>query len=255
MTTQLITPEGVVMHPEEVQRYLFADTETAGFEPFDHGGGICEISLREVGPRGEGIQEWYTRMDPEGPIGAGATGAHGIFDEDVQDEPTFREWIDIVLKGDTPWHPSKGPAFLIMHNAPFDWKFLKSFVDGDVVLVDTLVLARRFYPDAPDHKLQTLRAWLRLPFDVTDAHSAAGDTLTLLNFMLRMSKDTGLTIRELCINAQVMEPITKLPFGKHKGSLIADVAKTDPGWIRWALRNLKDLSPELKTALQEALRS
>jgi hypothetical protein len=30
-----------------------------------------------------------------------------------------------------------------------------------------------------------------------------------------------------------------LPFGKHKGESLVDVLESDPGWLRWALENIK----------------
>lgn len=31
----------------------------------------------------------------------------------------------------------------------------------------------------------------------------------------------------------------ELPFGKHRGSAVEDVLERDPGWLRWALENVR----------------
>lgn len=229
-------------------RFHVLDTETIGLAPPEEGSGVCEISVREVDENFNEIAHHYSKLDPEAPIAAAATATHGIFYKDVEDEATLREWLDIVLAEDI-WAPGHAPIYFIAHNAKFDFKFLDRYIQCPVKLVDTLMLARRYYPDAESHKLQVLRVLLELPFDVTDAHSAGGDTAVLLNFVKRLCEDTGLTLAQLCEDAQRKEPLTKFTFGKHKGRLIEDVKREDKGYVRWLLDKMAGLDPDLREVL------
>lgn len=231
-------------------RFHVLDTETVGLKPFDHGAGVCEISVREVDADFNLIEHHYTYLNPEGPINPAASGVHGIRDRDVEDKPTMPQWL--ASEGDI-WAPETSPIWFIAYNAPFDWRFLAPYVRCKVALADVLVLARRIYPDSPDHKMQTLRVYLDLPFDVTDSHSAGGDTQTLLHLLQHMSVTTDMNLTELCLDAQRKEPITKFPFGKHRGKLIANVAQSDPGYLRWCLTKMETLQPDMREALEAAL--
>lgn len=227
-------------------RLHILDTETIGLNPPDTGSGVCEISVREVDNNFNLQQHYYAKLYPEAEIAAAATAVHGIFNEDVKDCPTLADWLQ---EEGPDWTPSSNPIYFIAHNAAFDYKFLAPYIKCGVKLVDTLLLARRYYPDAENHQLQTLRVILNLPFDIDDQHSAGGDTQSLLQFVEQMTKDTGLSLRELCEDAQRKEPILKMPFGKYRGMLISDVRKRHPDYVRWCLKNIQNMDPDLRAAL------
>lgn len=161
-------------------RYLFADTETADMNPIqaEDGttyGGVCEISVRDVNSLSlETIVHYHSKLDPECPISPSAAGVHGIRDADVVNCPTLAQFI----QNNDPFNSAMGVMFIIAHNVKFDRKFLEPYVgdselvwgdmsssgaSNDIHWVDTLKLARMIYPEAPDHKLQTLRVYLDLP--------------------------------------------------------------------------------------------
>lgn len=234
-------------------RFLVIDTETVGFKPFDHGGGVCEISVREVDENFNTLAHHYSLVDPEGPISPSASGVHGIRDSDVVDAPTMIEWLGIVLE-ENIFGDGCEPFYFIAHNSAFDLKFLKPYIACDFKEVDSLRLAKRYYPDSPDHKLTTLAVVHDLQgFSASEAHGAGQDTLVLLELMKQLSLDTGLSLAELCEDAQRKDPITKFPFGKHKGKLITEVVKEDRRYIDWALKNLTDMQPDLREALTAAI--
>jgi len=56
------------------------------------------------------------------------------------------------------------------------------------VFACTLLLARRLYPQAPNHKLGTLASWHALP-DCGRAHRALADALTTAHLLIRMQHD------------------------------------------------------------------
>lgn len=84
---------------------------------------------------------------------------------------------------------------LVAHNAAFD----RGFWQAEAVRADcepdeahafacTLLLARRLYPEAPNHKLGTLAAWHRLP-SAGRAHRALADAEVTAHLLLRMQAD------------------------------------------------------------------
>lgn len=233
-------------------RYFILDTETVGLKVPETGSGVVELCAFEVDSEFNLVNKYHSLIDPEAPISAAATATHGIFAKDVEDAPTLLEYFGIVLK-DNPWEEGKEPFYFIAHNAKFDEKWLKPYIGCEYTLVDSLTLARKFYPDAENHKLQTLRVELDLPFDISDAHSADGDVEVLVNFMKRMSKDTGLSLQALCEEAQIKVLPTKFTFGRYKGLNIADIARKDKQYLQWCLGNMERLQGDMREALQRAI--
>jgi len=82
---------------------------------------------------------------------------------------------------------------LVAHNASFDLRFLKAEFErvrrrfrGGVAC--SLLSARRLYPEAPDHKLETLTRHLRLSLRGR-AHRALADAEVTAQLWIRMLKD------------------------------------------------------------------
>ena len=67
---------------------VFFDLETTGTNIMHDR--IVEISLIKVMPDGSEVER-TRRINPEIPIPAEASAIHGIYDEDVASEPTFRQ--------------------------------------------------------------------------------------------------------------------------------------------------------------------
>ncbi len=86
-----------------------------------------------------------------------------------------------------------GESPLVAHNAAFDrlfWCAELRRADGDPAhpFACTLLLARRLYPDSPNHRLGTLAALHRLP-SAGRAHRALADAQTTANLLLLMQRD------------------------------------------------------------------
>ena len=84
---------------------------------------------------------------------------------------------------------------LVAHNAAFDRGFWaaeaqRAGCDSDPAheFACTLLLARRLYPQAANHRLGTLAALHRLP-DAGRAHRALADAQTTAHLLLRMQRD------------------------------------------------------------------
>ncbi|CAD5373439.1 DNA polymerase III PolC-type [Rubrivivax sp. A210] len=92
---------------------------------------------------------------------------------------------------------------LVAHNAAFDRGFwqaeaARAGCESDPAhdFACTLLLSRRLYPQAPNHRLGTLAAWHALP-DAGRAHRALADAETAAQLLLRLQQD----LAERCAEA------------------------------------------------------
>jgi DNA polymerase III subunit epsilon len=88
-----------------------------------------------------------------------------------------------------------GGAPLVAHNAAFDrgfWRAEMARADchaaADAAFACTLLLSRRLYPEAPNHRLGTLKAFHDLP-DTGRAHRALADAEVTAHLLLKMQRD------------------------------------------------------------------
>jgi DNA polymerase III epsilon subunit family exonuclease len=161
-------------------RYAVIDVETTGFSPI--GDGVVEAACVIVHDR-RIVRTWTSLVNPGRPIPDYATRVHGITDADVASAPHF-ERVQHALRA-----MCEG-AIVVAHNAKFDLSFLPLL--ASLRTVCTLQLARRCFPNAPNHKNQTLRAYLQIdellkahayPLPLT-AHRALDDALVTAGILL-----------------------------------------------------------------------
>lgn len=217
-------------------RTIVLDTETAGLDPKD---GIVDLAIIEVDRNFDPIATFESLIDPEGPISPSASGVHGITVEDVADAPTLQQFFDTTEAGVY----CDAPLYVVGHNIKFDLNFLDGHFRGEVIPVCTLRLARKLYPDAENHKLQTLRYQFGL--EAGAAHRAYGDTLLCLNLLRRMAEDTGYSIDQLANMSHQPIRITKMAFGKHKGMPLDEL----PSHYRRWLLDKADIDDDLRYSL------
>jgi len=96
-------------------RYVVLDVETTGLSP--QRDRVLELALATVDGSGRVIEEWATRINPQGPVGA--THIHGITAADVARAPVFSDVLGEVT------HRLTGGA-VVAHNAAFDLAFLRA---------------------------------------------------------------------------------------------------------------------------------
>ncbi|MCU7959370.1 MAG: DNA polymerase III subunit epsilon [gamma proteobacterium symbiont of Bathyaustriella thionipta] len=128
-------------------RQVILDTETTGLEP-EEGHRIIEIGCVEMIDRRLSGNNYHQYLQPDREIDEGALQVHGISQEFLADKPRFADVLTDLkayLEG----------AELIIHNAPFDVKFLNAelalcnsgFAIADICsVIDTLVMARKIHP-------------------------------------------------------------------------------------------------------------
>lgn len=206
-------------------RFFVIDTETTGLAaPIKP----VEIAWVEVTESLEVLSETVHRVNPLRPIDPGATAIHGIHDSDVASSPVPEEVL-----ADFP------PGFcFIGHNTSYDQRVLSPWVMWGAE-VCTLSLARRYLPQAPNHKLVTLKTHLGLS-DQT-AHSALGDCRTSLELLRYLSGATGKSLSQFIELGREPKILHVMPFGRYKGRNMVDLPLGYKQWL-WSLPDLhKDL--------------
>ncbi len=215
---------------------IIVDTETTGFtEPVPVE--IAWIGIdqpRDMTP----CASFEQRYNPGKPIEFGAMATHRIIDADVADKPS----IDTF---DLP--PTV--QYIIGHNIDYDWTAMGR---PEVKRICTLALSRRLYPDAASH---TLTAMLFQFLDqesardlLDGAHGAKHDvylTTLLFSHLLTYFPKINTWNRLWEASERARIPL-KMPLGKHRGTLIADLPRD---YVEWCLKNMQEMDPYLRKAL------
>ena len=129
-------------------REIVLDTETTGFEPGE-GHRIVEIGAVELFNHLPTGRTYHQYLNPERSMPSAAFDVHGLGDDFLRDKPLFKTtaaaFLDFIA--DAP---------LIIHNAPFDMKFLNAELKtaGFPALsftraIDTVLMARSKFPGSP----------------------------------------------------------------------------------------------------------
>ncbi len=221
---------------------------------------IVEIALIKLNPDGT-REEKDRRINPTIPIPVESSLIHGIYDEDVKDEPTFKQigksladflqGCDLagfnVIKFDVP---------LLVE------EFLRANIDFDIddrKIID----AQKIF-----HLMEKRNLSAAYKFycnkDLANAHSAAADTKatyevlasqieryegqdvmdllgnkigTIDNNMAKLHELTNHKLVDLAgrivYNAEGQEIFN---FGKHKGKLVAEVLSDEPSFYDWMMK-------------------
>lgn len=169
---------------ERVEALVVLDFETTGLSP-EQGARATEIAAVVVRD-GRIVDRYQSLMNAGVRIPPFIESLTGITDAMIRRAPpaaeVMRQAADFI--GDLP---------LVAHNAAFDRKVL----DVELARIHqyrrqefacTVRLARRLYPDAPNHKLGTLMAYARLPV-AGRAHRALADAEMTAHLLLHMETE------------------------------------------------------------------
>lgn len=220
------------------------DTETT-----DAGDAPEVIQLAIAGPlqTPDSVASIHVRhFKPCKPISVGAMATHNIIEDDLAGSPV---WSGFALASDC--------AYLVGHSIDFDWKAIGS---PNVKRICTLALARSLWPDLDSHKLTALiyhhyPAAVAREF-VLEAHDAGSDVancMRLLGFILEVlgRPETWEQLWRISEEARIPKIFS---FGKYHGEAIADIKRTDRGYINWCLSGKCDLVNEDEYLRQALLR-
>ncbi|HUX83492.1 MAG TPA: 3'-5' exonuclease, partial [Halothiobacillus sp.] len=164
--------------------FAVIDFETTGLSP-DHGARPTEIAIVLV--RNHKIVDRYqSLMNPERPIPADIQALTGITQAMVRSAPR----INVVMQQATDF---AGQYPLVAHNAAFDRKFW----DAETreihrprvqPFVCSLLLSRRLFPNAANHRLGTLVHTLHLP-QTGQFHRALADAEATAHLLIRIQSE------------------------------------------------------------------
>ena len=238
------------------------DLETTGTDPATDR--IVEICAVRLGP--DGSRESRTRrINPGRPIPPDATAVHGIRDEDVRDEPSFRQIARGLLEF------LQGADLAGFNVSRFDVPLLdREFHDCDLDLalptrriVDAMTIFHRKEP-------RDLSAAVRfyLDRDHEGAHSAEADvvaTADVLDAQLDRYSDLPRSVDELdaWLRAGRGRPVDRsgkfvwkggdvvLAFGKHQGKPLRTVAQENRGYLEWIAKS--DFPSDTRDLVKDAL--
>jgi len=165
-------------------RIAVIDFETTGSSP-GQGARATEVAIVLV-EDGRVVDQFQSLMNAGVRIPPFITQLTGITNAMVEQAPPAPDVIAQARRfvGDTP---------LVAHNAPFDRGFWQAELaragcDAPQPFACTVRLARRLYPEAPNHQLGTLARFHQLP-SAGRAHRALADAQVTAALLLRMQQD------------------------------------------------------------------
>lgn len=226
-----------------MSKIIFFDTETTGNTEKDF---LCQIAYKSGDESFVGFYKPPIKIPPE------ASAVHHITNKMLENEYTFKESED--KKKIKELFEDKN-SIVVAHNAQFDLMIIKKEGIEPKNSICTLRLARYLDSEGKIEKynLQYLRYLLELEVEAT-AHDALGDVLVLEKLFERLKKKL---IEELALSVsdgklteeqenEILEKMLEIsshpsllktiPFGKHIGKTIEEVAKVDRGYLEWLLK-------------------
>jgi DNA polymerase-3 subunit epsilon len=169
-------------------RQIVLDTETTGLEP-EQGHRVIEIGCVELLDRRLTGRHFHQYVRPGRKIDPAAFAVHGISDELLADKPPFDEVAEAFLG-------FIAGAELVIHNAPFDVRFLnhelallageQPTIESHCTVLDTLTLARELHP-GQRNSLDALCKRYAVDNSARDLHGALLDAEILAEVYLVMT--------------------------------------------------------------------
>ena len=234
------------------------DLETTGLDI--RADRIVEMSCIKIHPDGE--REVRTkRLNPQKPISPAASAVHGIYDDDVKDEPTFKQ----VGKSLATW--LEGCDLAGFNILKFDVpmlveEFLRANIDFDVdnrKLVDAqkifhlmekrnLSAAYKFYCGKTLENAHSALADTQATYEVLVSQIEKYDGQKVQNLL---GEDIGIiennmnTLHELTNQKMVdlagrivynADNVEVFNFGKHRGKPVNEVLQKEPSFYDWMMK-------------------
>ena len=147
-------------------RYIVFDVETPNYAN-NRMSAIGVVVVED----GKMVKEINTLVNPEAHFDSFNISLTGIHPEDVRDAPTFPElWKTL--------EPIFSSGILVAHNAAFDVRVLSHCLHdygirwrAKAEYACTVTMGRRVYPQLPNHKLDTLCRYKKIPLHHHEAGS------------------------------------------------------------------------------------
>ena len=226
------------------------DYETTGVDTNKLGvvqAALCFAYLHNNGTF-EILEQDVQVLDPGHPIPAGASSVHGLYDHHVVGKPLWDAYLAEQFKmvNSTPIQGVVG-----YNSKSFDDRIARRAGMGVYPSIDLMRATKRFKTQGILQKATLGAAYLGLTGkEPENAHDAFADivmTLELIAPAMEHAKCRDLQEFLTWLNGIGMTPQDRMPFGKHKGVKLCNLPKD---YIAWALGNLSDLDPDLRTAFE-----
>lgn len=170
----------------------------------------------------------YFSLDEHIEIDLAAMAVHHILPQDIQEQPhyqTFRLPQDV--------------QYIIGHNVDYDMQAISKTGQDirNIKPICTLALARQAWLNLPSYGLGFLSYFTSNNLEHTrtqirNAHRADTDVLLTLQLLQRLITHYQITsIEQLYLRSQAARLPTVMPFGKHRGKLLADVPLDYVQWL------------------------
>lgn len=186
--------------------FALIDFETTGLSP-EVGDRPTELAILLV-RSGVVVDRMCSLMNPGRRIPWDVQHLTGITDAMVAKAPPVREVMRQAMQfvGDHP---------LVAHNAAFDRRFWEAEMNRlpaapPARFACTLLLARRLYPEAPNHRLGTLVRLHRLPA-AAQAHRAMADVEMTYAVWRQMDRDLRVQFSTPALDFDLMSRLQKAP--------------------------------------------
>lgn len=245
---------------------IFFDLETTGLNITQDR--IVEVSIIKVMPNGEEIRR-TRRVNPEMHIPEEATATHHITDDDVKDEPTFKQIAKSLAQLFT------GCDIAGFNSNRFDipmldQEFQRADVDFDFSNARFVDVQTIFHKKEPRNLVAAYKFYCGK--DLTQAHSANADTeatYEVLKAQLDRYDDLPCEIEKLSEfssqhrNVDFMGRLVYddknrevINFGKYKGQVAQDVLARDPSYYTWIMngdftKNTKDCFTRIRLRMKK----
>jgi len=220
-----------------MRKIIFFDTETTGNTEKDF---LCQIAYKTGDESFVGLYKPPIKIPPE------ASAVHHITNKMLVDKISFSENPD-SKKIKALFEDEN--SVVVAHNAQFDLMIIKKEEINPKNSICTLRLARYLDPEGKieRYNLQYLRYLLELDVEAL-AHDALGDVLVLEKLFGRLKNK--LMESEKLNEEEAIEKMIEISshpslfkfinFGKHNGKEIKEIARIDPGYLEWLLKQKEE---------------
>ena len=210
---------------------------------------IIEIAIVKISPDGE-RNEFLKRVNPEIPIPKESSEIHGIYDDDIKNEPTFKQILPDLEEflEDADFAGFNSNKFdlpilaeeMLRAGSNFDLSS-KKHIDVQNIFHKmeqrTLIAAYQFYCGKELKNAHSALADAEATWEVLDAQIGKYDDLTNdVEFLSEFSQYGDLERVDFAGRlAYNKNKEVVYNFGKQKGKTVAEVAISEPGYYGWMM--------------------
>ena len=210
---------------------------------------IVEIAIVKIAPDGTRT-DYLKRVNPEIPIPKEVSEIHGIYDEDIKDEPTikdilpeleaFLEDADFAGYNSNKFDLPMLAEEMLRSGSTMDLS-AKKHIDVQNIFHKmeqrTLIAAYSFYCQKNLENAHTALADAEATWEVLDAQIEKYDDLKSdVDFLSDFSQYGNVSRLDFAGRLAINEDGRAIyNFGKQKGKTIEEVMKTEPGYHGWLL--------------------